>query len=442
MPPDSGSALGRNESSGTLDLDAVKPSPLRRGFLLLLGGTTAGQIALVVAAPILARLYTPEQFGVFGVLLALAAVATSVACLRFDLAIPLPDRLRDSKSLVFLCLLVLGGVVIALVVLSAPMVQLSESVWPDIVIGGWIWFVPALVTLTTSYTVLSQLAVRLQAYPVIGRTTVVQNVGTVVSQALSSSLAAGLMWGALAGRTLGIWSLLVSTGIRPRDYPGRRQLLALSREYWRFPVLFAPFALLNALGGQLVVLVLPSLFGATATGQYVMAVRILSLPAAVVGAAAGQVFLGELARVRWTSKATVLRLYLRWSLGLGGAALLLFLGALTAPAVFSFVLGEDWRVAGECALILAAGVAAGLVASPLAHTWTVYQRGVVSGLWDASRLGLIAIALVLAAKLELNLTMTLILISTVTFVTYLISWVGCLMTVVRDRGYRDEGVIQ
>ena len=55
----------------------------------LVSGNVLGQSAVLLASPILTRLYTPEEFGVFAIFASLLGIVGIVSGLRYELAIPL-----------------------------------------------------------------------------------------------------------------------------------------------------------------------------------------------------------------------------------------------------------------------------------------------------------------------------------------------------------------
>ena len=89
--------------------------PSFRNSVALLGvGTATGQAITLVSAPILTRLYTPADFGAFGVFAAIVGFMAGITTLQYGMAIPLPARDRAAASLLVLCVLlatVLSGVV-------------------------------------------------------------------------------------------------------------------------------------------------------------------------------------------------------------------------------------------------------------------------------------------------------------------------------------------
>ena len=59
------------------------------GVSLLVGGTAGVQVLTVLAAPLLTRLYSSEDFGLLSVYTSLLALIGVIFSLRYELAIPL-----------------------------------------------------------------------------------------------------------------------------------------------------------------------------------------------------------------------------------------------------------------------------------------------------------------------------------------------------------------
>jgi len=113
-----------------------------RGVSVLVGGTAAAQLLTVLAAPLLTRLYSPEDFGllaVYGSLLALIGVMSS---LRYELAIPLPEDDGEAANLAVLSLILVG--ISAL--LSGVLVLLLDTAIADALgvpaLADYSWLLP------------------------------------------------------------------------------------------------------------------------------------------------------------------------------------------------------------------------------------------------------------------------------------------------------------
>ena len=77
-----------------------------RHVLTLLTGTGLAQLIALAAAPLLSRLYTPEDFGVFALYLSVVSLLAILATGRYELAIVLPEDDDDARHLLALALLI------------------------------------------------------------------------------------------------------------------------------------------------------------------------------------------------------------------------------------------------------------------------------------------------------------------------------------------------
>ena len=76
-----------------------------RHFVIILTGNGAAQAVNLVGYPFLARLYSPQEFGLFGVFVAAVAVPGAVACARFEFTIPTAPR-WGAPGVLWLCFLI------------------------------------------------------------------------------------------------------------------------------------------------------------------------------------------------------------------------------------------------------------------------------------------------------------------------------------------------
>ena len=76
-----------------------------RSVGVLAGGTAVAQGIGVLALPLITRLYTPEDFSVLAVFSSIVAIVSVAACLRLEIAIPLPETDEDAANLLALALI-------------------------------------------------------------------------------------------------------------------------------------------------------------------------------------------------------------------------------------------------------------------------------------------------------------------------------------------------
>jgi O-antigen/teichoic acid export membrane protein len=75
---------------------------------VLVGGTAGAQLITVLAAPLLTRLYSPEDFGLVAVCASLLALIGVISSRRYELAIPLPDDDVEEANVAMLSLLLVA----------------------------------------------------------------------------------------------------------------------------------------------------------------------------------------------------------------------------------------------------------------------------------------------------------------------------------------------
>ena len=109
-----------------------------QGFLgsvgVLVGGTGIAGAISALMLPVLTRLYTPHDFSLLAVLTGMIAIVSVAACLRFDIAIPVPERDSEAANVLGLAVLSLTAIVILLAgaMLVVPASLLARFNQPDL----------------------------------------------------------------------------------------------------------------------------------------------------------------------------------------------------------------------------------------------------------------------------------------------------------------------
>ena len=77
---------------------------LSGGVSVLMAGTLISQLIPFLISPILTRIFTPQEFGAFGLYFSITMIFSVFITGRYEMAIMLPKDDRDSMSLVGLSL--------------------------------------------------------------------------------------------------------------------------------------------------------------------------------------------------------------------------------------------------------------------------------------------------------------------------------------------------
>ena len=99
-------------------LKRFKPkSEFNRNILTLMTGTTIAQAIPIAISPILTRIYTPEDFGIFAIFLAITLIIGGIANGRYELAIMIPKKDEDAINIFALGFIITTSISLLLLVL-------------------------------------------------------------------------------------------------------------------------------------------------------------------------------------------------------------------------------------------------------------------------------------------------------------------------------------
>jgi lipopolysaccharide exporter len=358
-----------------------------RSVVTLASGTAIAQLLLVLAVPVLTRLYSPADYGALAVYSSTLAVLVVLASLRYEAAIPLPEDDEVAGSLLMLTF----GLLAAMTAFVSLMVWLAGDAFVTAVnvpgLGPYLWLIPLGFLGAGTYQALSYWAIRRREFGRVARTRLSQGAGQVVAQVglgLAGAGAPGLLIGDVIGRVAGAGGLaLLVLRERPHARVTRASLAAVAARYRRFPLLTTWAGLLNIGSLQLPSILFSAGFGAAAAGLYALSFNMLVLPTMLLGQAVGQVFLSRAAayarepeRLRQLTDRTALALF-ACGLPLFGAV------ALGGPQLFATAMGREWEQAGRYAQVLAPWFVVWLVSSPLSGLLSVRE-------WQGSALAFTA----------------------------------------------------
>ena len=342
---------------------------------VLVRGTASAQVLLILAAPLLTRLYTPEDFGLLAVYASLLAIIGVISSLRYELAIPLPEDDGEAATVALLCLIlvVISTLFSALLVLLMGPVFAKALAVPTL--AEYVWLLPLGVLITGFYTVSFYWALRRKLFTTIAVTKFQQAVAIVAIQLVAFKLGAfALLIGQTAGQALGVRRLgfpAITSGLF-RNIKSSR-IIKLAIQYKKFPAYSSWGGLLNVAGTQLLPLLLAPLFGPSAAGFYFLANRTIFLPSSVLQKAFSNVLLSSSDIKKDKDKYAALicnthRTLIKISCP---ASLFIF---VFSPHFFELLFGGVWVEAGVYAQWLSVMLFFQFVSSPLTMVFHTLYR--------------------------------------------------------------------
>ena len=334
---------------------------LRATLTLLTGGVLAHALPLLLG-PALTRLYTPDDFGQYALIWAVATNLAVVACARYEFALPLEKSARGAALLMALCARLLLATTAA-----STLLALVLLFWRDMALA---WLLPAGVLAIGATQWLTLWATRSQRFGLLSAARLVQQGGGAVLQVLLGLFTAGPV-GLLAGPIvagLGAAWLLA----RPAPQGGWRRLVrqpltrlkAMAARHRDFPLYNTPHAFIGALQDTLTLLLIAAWAGDAAAGFWALALRYLKAPATLLGGALSQALYPMLLQADSAPQARAL--VRRSMLALAALATpMAVVLLLWGPALFRPLFGAQWDGAGTLARGLSLYIALHFIASPL-----------------------------------------------------------------------------
>lgn len=368
--------------------------------MALAAGATGARGLALLSIPLLTRLYTPEQFGVFGLFSSVLLLLVPLATFRYMTALPLPRTDRAAFAVLALAFVLLGGfsLVLLVVALLAGAPLLTEFGLGELV--PYALLIPVGVFFASVFETLSMWATRARAYRVIAMTQIWQAIGGEGSKILLGVLAVGpigLIGGYILGQITGLRNIItrfwtVFRALLPRL--SVRQMRIVAYRYRGFPINRMPAQFLLALGMQAPLLLTARYFDAATTGQLALAMLAFALPFALVGQATSRVYFGEMAKLGAQNADEILIRMRQVMPTLGLMALpvsaVLF---LYAEPLAAFVLGTDWAQAGRFIAFLAIALVPQFISATVIRSLDILEAHRLVILLYFTRLVVVASAL-------------------------------------------------
>lgn len=338
-------------------LNNITSSTYVKQIMTLITGTLIAQIVLFAFIPIITRLYTPSDFGVYSLFFSVISIFGLVSSLKYDQAIMLPKLDKAAQSLLFLSVIITLG--------TGFLVSIVLLLFHDLVINYFnglsyvVWMIPIgvlIIGLTQIFTTYSS---RKQYYKNIAAVRVTSSFLTVSIQIASKSIFKldGLIIGKLVADAVSLF-LLIQYLVKKNTLRlgalswTRLRVLILAKKYKDFPKYLSITSFLNSINQNMPVLLFTSLYSLEVAGLYALTVRVLQVPVTLIGQSTREVYYQKAARM-YADGEDIFNLYLKTTLGLLKLFIFpFFIILLFGEGIFSFIFGNQWAASGTIAQLM------------------------------------------------------------------------------------------
>ena len=349
--------------------------------LKLTSGTAVAQLFSVCAAPLIARLFAPQAFGVAALFTSISGVLAIVVCLRYDRSIIVPASDEEAFNLVGVSLLC----VVLITALSAIIVFLGGNLLLDRLhapgLNPYLWMVPLNVFLLGLLAALNSWHTRKRNFSLLTMAQVLSAVSYIffaIAAGVARHASGGaLIMGAMIGQVIA--ALLLAVGTWRECWPGLmkrvnpRRLSEVLYRYHKFPQYGTGAAVLNSLSWEMPSFFLSGFFSTMVVGQYALGNRLIRIPMSFIGLNISRVFSQRAAAARHEGTLRVLVERTFESLvSLGMFPFLLL--TLVGKELFGLVFGARWAEAGVYTEILSLWAFFWFASAPLGSVLDILEE--------------------------------------------------------------------
>lgn len=349
-----------------------------RNAAKLTGGTALAQLIMILASPVLSRLYTPADFGTFALYNSCVTVFLILCTGRYDIGIVSANTRKEAIGLLSLSFVILA---FFLLISSFTLVILEDwaiTLFNDPQFGRVIYLIPVTVLFLGTYQILSFWFNREKGYNEIAISKVAQNSSNTLLAVIigfAFSWGTGLIIGNLFGAVVAVLFLITRNKFHLfniRKDIRKEELKRYASKFSDFPKFSLPTAFLDTFSNQIPIFFIVSFFNETIAGHFSFAYRILSLPLAFIGISLGQVFyqkLTEMYQQNLDSRRFILKM---WGMLLIFGIIPFLILFLFGEELFTLIFGEEWDTAGRIASVLSIPLLFIFCSSPTSTAFIVF----------------------------------------------------------------------
>jgi len=371
-------------------IQRLKPkSEFSKNVLTLMTGTTIAQAIPIAISPILTRIYTPEDFGVLALFVAITSIFGSIANGRYELAIMLPKKDENAINIFALGLIItfsMSFILLVLVVLFNE--QITELLKND-EISVWLYFVPISVFFTGLYNILNYFNNRKKYYKDIANATIIKSIATAVIQ-LSIGLIKGGVSGLISGQLVSqifanmrLFKNIIKDKVLVSNI-SKVKMILLAKRYKDFPKFSMPGILVNVSMTNITNILISSLYDITTLGYYSVVQRVINLPSSLIGGAIGNVYFQE-SSLEKQQTGIAIKSFMGVLKKLTIVGILpYFILFFVVEDIFPFIFGDNWKIAGEYAKIVIPLSLIRFIVSPISIAMTVFEKQKIGMYWQVS----------------------------------------------------------
>ena len=357
--------------------------------LTLVSGSMFAQCITVVASFLFARIYSPEELGVYTLILTAESLFGSVVCLRYELLVVSEENEGKVYPIIKLSTMITMVLSLAIAFIYGGYQFIIKSeyriYWYAILFIVCMLFFHGMINILDAYNNRCQ-QYKLMTEAYVERT-LVQNVGAIILGLLGFGVF-GIVFSHTVGLLFGMkkQSKRILRNFEQIKGVPLKEIKYVMRENYRQPLYSSPAVFANRYSYSSITLFIEELFGAKTLGYYSISYKALGLPLSVLSNNISKVFFREASR-EYERKGTYINTLVKISSAL--IAISIPMGVVIyflAPWGVDLLLGEEWGLSAHyiqilipmfCIRFVCNGISQGLQIAHKQHFELIFQMMLV-----------------------------------------------------------------
>ena len=351
----------------------------RNVFTLALG-TGLAQLIPVLISPILTNLYSPEDFGVYGLYFSCTMVLSVIICGRYEMAILLPEKDEERINLLILCLIIAVFIALFLFLIVYFLEDWFVSLLGNKSMKSQFIYIPISVFVIGVFQAMNYWVNIKKEYKQLSISRVSRSFTTSISGILLSSTifkASGLILSDLLGQFISfiyLFNRIWKQTLQFHKHISINNIKNVAIRYKDFPLFNVASGLLDKASSHAPVFLLALFFTSRDAGFFALALRIVSAPVSLVSISIGDVFRQE-ASEAYIRDGSCHEIFMKTFKKLMVIAIPGFIiGFTVVKLLFIPVFGEKWAMAGQYSEIMFLMFFLQFTLSPLSSMFIIAEK--------------------------------------------------------------------
>lgn len=364
-------------------------SELAKNTFTLITGTIIAQLIPLILHPILRRIYSPEDFGVFAVYLNIFGIIIIMATLRYEAAIMLPNNNIEAANILSLSFIInfilCSSIFILLLFFKDNFCNLINF---PIEHSNYLYLLPFSAMFCSFYQSINFWLIRQKAFKS-------SSINKMSRRSVEGLLQLGigykkLSFGLVVGDFFGNLTNVISGIIQIKknsfniNYISKKKIFYVLKRYKKFPLYnFLP-TLLSSAATFLPFIFINKLYSSEDVGYLDLSRLVLSIPLAFISVSISQVIFQQITFKRNNQQSIKKDLLNILYFILAIAIIEYILIQLFGPTLFAFVFGNKYNVSGEYSKILVYSYIMNFIISTYSSIFISFEKLKILSVWQIS----------------------------------------------------------